>query len=361
MSYLIDKDLAKKVLMVSVIFRTSKPCGGGVSTVLECYDKYFDGLRHIPTWKYTNTLNKAWYFFYHWVEMILLLVFDRRIKIVHVHTAAGASFKRKMIMAKTARVFGKKVILHMHAADFREYYAESGKQDWIRNSINACDRLVVLSPQWMDYFISIGIDEAKIIILNNIVAMPSERKLESNDNTPVRMLFMGTLSQRKGIRDLLDVIIEHQEELKGKYMLRFGGNEDEKIIKKILADNKLDDVARFEGWVTGVKKQQLQEWANTYILPSYNEGLPISILEALAYGMPVISTPVGGIPEVVKNGRNGVLVEPGNKEEIWAALKHYIDNPSCIETEGKESLKIVEPFTPNYVLAHLKRIYEELL
>ena len=55
-------------------------------------------------------------------------------------------------------------------------------------------------------------------------------------------------------------------------MLRFGGNEDEDIIKKILADNKLDDVARFEGWVTGEKKQELQEWANTYILPSYNEG-----------------------------------------------------------------------------------------
>ena len=60
---IINRSLSKKVLMVSVIFRTTKPCGGGVSTVLECYDKYFDGLRHIPTWKYTNPLNKAWYFF----------------------------------------------------------------------------------------------------------------------------------------------------------------------------------------------------------------------------------------------------------------------------------------------------------
>lgn len=347
--------------MVSVIFRTTKPCGGGVSTVLECYDKYFDGLRHIPTWKYTNVLNKAWFFFYHWVELVLMLVFDRRLRIVHIHTAAGASFKRKMIIAKTARILGKKVILHMHAADFREYYAESDKQDWIRNSINVCDKLIVLSPQWRDYFISIGIDMKKIIILNNIVSMPEANSKVCEDKPPVRMLFMGTLSKRKGIRDLLSVIIEHHDELRGKYMLRFGGNEDEEIIKKILADNNLYDVAKFEGWVTGKKKQQLQEWANTYILPSYNEGLPISILEAMAYGMPIISTPVGGIPEVVKPGINGILVEPGNKDEIWRALKYYLDNPARIVSEGKESLKIVEPFTPNYVLAHLKKIYEEVL
>ena len=67
MSYFIEKDLSKKVLMVSVIFRTSKPCGGGVSTVLECYDKYFNGLRHIPTWKRTNAINKVWYFAYHYL------------------------------------------------------------------------------------------------------------------------------------------------------------------------------------------------------------------------------------------------------------------------------------------------------
>lgn len=357
---LIDKSLAKKVMMVSVIFRTSKPCGGGVSTVLECYDKYFDGLRHFPTWKYTNPLNKAWYFFYHWVELVLFLIFDRRIKIVHIHTAANASFERKMIMAKTARMFGKKVVLHMHAADFREYYAESSKQQWMRDSINACDKLIVLSPQWKDYFVQIGIDEHKIVILNNIVSTP-ESTSDDTTEPKVRFLFMGTLSQRKGIRDLLNVIIDHHEELRGKFMLRFGGNEDEEIIKKILADNELDDVARFEGWVTGEKKWNLLKWANCYILPSYNEGLPISILEAMAYGKPIVSTPVGGIPEVVKSGRNGILVEPGNKEQIWNALKHYIDNPDCIKQEGKESLEIVKPFTPDYVLSHLKKIYEELL
>lgn len=364
---IINRSLAQKVMMVSVIFRTTKPCGGGVSTVLECYDKYFDGLRHIPTWKYTNPLNKAWYFFYHWLEMILLLAFDRRLKIVHIHTAAGASFQRKIIMARTARFFGKKVILHMHAADFVEYYNASPKKEWIIKNIKACDRLIVLSPQWREFFIRVGIEGSKIIILNNIVTPPSEnvlaeRKTLCRDMKPaVRFLFLGWLGKRKGIWDLLDVLIAHHEELKGRFMLRFGGNEFEDEIKRLIADNHLEDIAQFEGWVNGNKKEQLLEWANCFILPSYNEGLPISILEAMSYGMPIISTPVGGITEVVKDGVNGIIVEPGNKEQIWQAIKYYIDYPQKIEEEGKKSLEIVKPFTPDYVLNQLKDIYKELL
>lgn len=364
---IINRDLARKVIMVSVIFRTSKPCGGGVSTVLECYDKYFSGLRHIPTWKYTNPLNKVWYFFYHWLELILLLIFDWRIRIVHIHTAAGASFRRKMIIAKTSKIFRKKVILHMHAADFVEYYETSKRKEWIRDGIMACDRLIVLSPQWRTFFIRIGIDARKITILNNIVTPPSpevmeKRKAKCKAMKPtLRFLFLGWLGKRKGIWDLLDVIAAHKEELENKFELRIGGNEFEKEIQQFIAQHNIEDIVRFEGWVNGKKKTALLEWANCFILPSYNEGLPISILEAMSYSMPVVSTPVGGIPEVVKNGTNGVMVTSGNKEEIWNAIKHYLDNPEYIEKEGRASLELVRPYTPEYVLNDLKKIYEDLL
>ena len=160
---------------------------------------------------------------------------------------------------------------------------------------------------------------------------------------------------------MLDVLVVHHEELRGRFLLRFGGNEFEREIEKLIADNRLEDIAQFEGWVNGQKKEQLLEWANCFILPSYNEGLPISILEAMSYGMPIISTPVGGITEVVKDRRNGVIVEPGNKEQIWDAIKKYIDNPQQLSSEGEESLKIVRPYTPNFVLNQLKENYKDLL
>ena len=95
---------------------------------------------------------------------------------------------------------------------------------------------------------------------------------------------------------------------------------EEEIIKAFIQNNQISDIAVFEGWVTGDKKIEYLNWADIYILPSYNEGLPIAILEAMSYSHPIISTPVGGIPEVVKDHQNGILVEPGNLEQI---KKHY--------------------------------------
>ena len=113
------------------------------------------------------------------------------------------------------------------------------------------------------------------------------------------------------------------------------------------------------GWVGGDKKINLLNWADVFILPSFNEGLPISILEAMSYGLPIISTPVGGIPEVVKD--NGTLVTPGNDGEICSAMKKYVDNHELLMKEGEMSLKIVETYLPEYVMMQLENIYIKLL
>ena len=131
---------------------------------------------------------------------------------------------------------------------------------------------------------------------------------------------------------------------------------------KLLAairDYRLENFVRFEGFVSGEKKIELLNWANVFVLPSFNEGLPISILEAMSYRMPIISTPVGGIPEVVDE-RNGKLVTPGNDKQIYEAIREYVDNGSLIKQQGDVSFKKVETYLPEYVLNHLKTIYEGL-
>lgn len=102
-------------------------------------------------------------------------------------------------------------------------------------------------------------------------------------------------------------------------------------------------------------------WADVYILPSYNEGLPIGILESMSYSHPIISTTVGGIPEVLFDGVNGRLIHPGNIGEIADAINTYLENPALIEKHGKESFRIVQAFFPEQVFGHLIKIYKELL
>ena len=144
----------------------------------------------------------------------------------------------------------------------------------------------------------------------------------------------------------------------GKAWLEIGGNKNEEALKEAIRAQHLEDCVHFNGFVSGDLKKELLSRSDVFVLPSYNEGLPISILEAMSYGCAIISTPVGGIPEVVKD--NGVLVQPGDIEGIAAAVARCGDEDACRKM-GLSSLKMVEAFHPEAVMASLKQIYESLL
>ena len=143
--------------------------------------------------------------------------------------------------------------------------------------------------------------------------------------------------------------------------LRIGGNQEEDILKARIEEYGLQKMVTFEGFVSGDKKIECLNWADAYILPSFNEGLPIGILEAMSYGDPIISSPVGGIPEVVKDGVNGCMVEPGNSEEIAAAILKFVQNKELIRLYGQESLRLVQPYLPETVFESLTKIYNQLI
>lgn len=122
----------------------------------------------------------------------------------------------------------------------------------------------------------------------------------------------------------------------------------------------MESFITYEGWIAGQKKIDCLNWEDVYILPSYNEGLPIAILEAMAYSHPVISTPVGGIPEVIKTGGNGILVKPGDTVAIAEAIKFYIENHDAISKQGDKAYSVVQDFFPEKVFGDLTKIYKSI-
>lgn len=353
---LLFKNISKKILFLGVSMKTK----GGMTAVLVSYKKYIEGMQFIPTWKLGNKLVKSWYALQAIVRTWLKCKFDKNIKIVHIHGAANASFYRCKIFINLAKKLGKKVILHEHAADFVEFYNNTTNKADISDTINKCDKLIVLSESWKQYFISIGIEQNIISVLNNIVSPPEIKSIKRVDDK-LHLLYMGEISNRKGAFDLLKAVCKEKEFFKDKLLLRMGGNEVDGDIKGFIKDNGLDCFVSYEGWIAGEYKKECLNWEDVYILPSYNEGLPIAILEAMSYSHPVISTPVGGIPEVVENKRNGILVEPGNQREIADAIKYYIENKDQIKIHGEKGYEIVKNFFPETVFESLTNIYGTLL
>jgi len=354
----IKKDIAKQVLMIGVCYKHNAQ--GGMESVIKIYNKYWENFRYITIWRNSNFFIKFFYVIYAFKKVFFLLLFDKNIKIIHIHTAAYSSFYRTAIFVNLAKLFRKKVILHIHAGRFNDFYKESSNKAFIIKLLNKCDKLIVLSRSWKDWFSGLGINKTKITILNNIVDYPVIKK-EHKKHKKLTFLFLGKIEKLKGIYDLLTVIAKNKKLLGNKILLRIGGYGEIKQLEQFIANKNLSKTVTFLGWVSGYKKIEELNNADVFILPSYNEGLPISILESLSYGLPVISTPVGGISEIVHSGKNGILVTPGNLEEIKNSLLFFVNNKEKTDSYGNESKKIASNFFPDSVMSSLIEIYSKLL
>jgi glycosyltransferase involved in cell wall biosynthesis len=357
---LIPSTVSRAVIMTGVYYEKNHP--GGISAVIQYWSRYIEGLQYYPEYKEGTRLVQWYWYIATYLRLFFRFAFDRRIKILHCHTAAGYDFIRTSSFVRLAKVFGKKVIIHSHASRFKDYYMQSGdeRKKKICKILNSADVLIVLSESWREWFVGVGVESSIITVLHNITEYPTVIDNIDSKGIKKNFLFLGEIGPRKGVFDLLEAIALHKDVLRNRMELRIGGNKMEEKLKAFLIDNELEDFVFFEGFVTGNRKIELLNWADIYILPSFNEGLPISILEAMSYSMPIISTPVGGIPEVV-NDNNGVLVSPGNCDEIFAALIKYLDNPDLISIHGEESRKKAEAYLPDNVMRDLLVIYTKLL
>ena len=140
-----------------------------------------------------------------------------------------------------------------------------------------------------------------------------------------------------------------------------GGDGDIEEVNQIITNEKLEDIVKYEGWVSGEKKVELLNMADAYILPSYNEGLPISVLEAMSYKLPIISTKVGGIPEILEDGINGFIMEPGDKKAIKEAIDRLMNDVDLRKKMGLESAHKVKAHLPEHVEKQLEQLYDHLL
>jgi Glycosyltransferase len=356
MENIINKFICNKVLMVGLSY---KVLPGGMSSVIQYYDPHFEKLRYVSTYRYYGKISRIIYFSIATIKIFLLLLLDRRLQIVHIHSAADGSFVRASIVMKICKLFGKKILLHSHASRFKDYYNESSNKTKILKNLNMADVLIVLSKSWKIWFQTIGVDDRHIMVLNNITALP-QIKVTTRTDDKLHLLFLGLLGERKGIFDIIKSMSEHKKDFQNKLIFRIGGNTHEDELISAIKHYGLEEFVTFEGWVSGDKKTDLLNWADAYILPSYNEGLPIGILEAMSYGCAIIASPVGGIPEVVKNKHNGIIVQPGNTDDIANAIRDLFDKETLM-TMSDTSKEIVKDYLPDEVIRNLSNIYRSVL
>jgi len=349
----------KKALIISPNYKLRK---GGIASVISLYKKYLkEKFIYTPSIYFQNIILSSILFPINLLEISFRLFTKPSIKIVHIHGSHGGSFYRKYIIFwLSKKIFKKQVIYHLHSSDFKIFYrkASKGIKLKINYLINNSNVIIVLSEEWRDYILN-NFNPKKIKILENIVEK-QKHHLGCNKSDKLILLFLGRIGDRKGIFDLLEVISNLNNSHKNRLELYIGGDGEIDKLKKVIKNQNLNNV-HFVGWVKDTQKTELLNKCDVFVLPSYNEGLPISLLEALSFGKPIISTSIGGIPRILKNNVNGYLIEPGNEKQLENAIISYLNNKDKVKSHGEEGLTIVKNYYPENVLSKLNNIYEEIL
>ncbi len=348
-------DLSRSVLTASCKYAPPK---GGVAQVVCIYSRLvFPVFLSVTNSGPGNAVYKLLTAFGALLQMCGILLLNRRVRIVHIHTASYNSFRRSVWFVRLAKLMRRKVVLHIHGGGFKEYYAT--QPEWIVRTLNRCDAIIALTPSWQDFFL--GVTSGPFVaVVPNIVEPPLKCSVAHHGHC-LHLLFLGLVTEAKGIFDLLEVLGEHSAELRGKVMLHVGGNGKTDQLCEYIKRHGIEDIVKFEGWVSGGEKAKLLSACDAFILPSYTEGLPISILEAMAYGKPVLATPVGGIPEIVEHGKNGLLFGAGDKEAMLAAIRLLYENRDLLSGMGKAARVKCSANLPDKVGEVLEDLYKRLL
>lgn len=285
--------------------------------------------------------------------------------IVHIHTSRSFHYlKDVMFGSLIAKKYRSKIVLSIHVGEIKTVnrYLAKPIQKLAINGINKYfSQVVFLSHKIKNQFILAGLDREKCKVLYNFHDLPpldvNVTKLEQNCGK-LRCIFMGMLNRDKGILDLMSALSECLEK---DVHLDICGNITDETIREALEERKrkISTCATLWGYVQGSQKRDLLERADVLILPSYHEGLPLVVLEALASGCALIVTPVGALPELLTE-KNAIWVQPGDIKGLEKAIKTLQDDEQLLKSMKSANREKGDFFTLYSHINQLCEIYDKL-
>ena len=281
--------------------------------------------------------------------------------IIYIHLSDGGSLLRKAIIALIALIFHKPVLMHTHGAEFHVTYSHLPQlaKQCLNVIFRWCNGFIVLSNTWKDFYVlNLGLNQEQVFVLPNPTELPEQIPQRLNVSK-VTLLFCGRVGERKGTFDLIKAFAKLPQEIQNHSQLTIAGDGDLQTARNFVEKFNLTAYINFVGWVNSEDRDKLLAKADIFILPSYNEGLPMAILEAMGWGLPVITTPVGGIPELVIPGKNGLLITPGDIQELSQAMQSLIKNETLRLSLGKDARATVTPFDVHNYFGQLSDIFSQ--
>jgi glycosyltransferase involved in cell wall biosynthesis len=275
--------------------------------------------------------------------------------VLHVHAGTRREFWSSVPLMAFGLAARCPLLLHLHGGDFRSFYegASAPSRALIGFFLERATA-VLASCDAMRAWLHGVARRAEVACVPAPVMVQGATAPAGRENI---VLFMGRLEPHKGVFDLMDAVAALRAEVPDLRLV-FAGEGRRRALAKYAKHLGIGECVKVTGWLGPSAKRALFEAAAVYARPSYEDGLPLSLLEAMAARVPVVASAVGGIPEVVVNEVSGLLLAPGDTASLQRRLRRLIKEPLVSARLGKAAHESVRlRFAPERMVARIEEVY----
>lgn len=343
-----------KVLMVG----SAEQSGGGVASVLRLMKQMPFWEKYRCGWLGTQIQRsygvKLWYALKAYAKALFTIWgYD----IVHFHTVPDKICLIIQLPVLLLALAGrKKIVMHIHMGNQLEDHTQNGLFIWC---LNRADCVVLLAKKWQNLFETLYPRvKAKTAVIYNACAPTPAVDYSVKEKS---IIFAAHLDENKRA----DLLLQAWKRLRGDFPdwhITIMGNGDVEGYSRLCHEMGLDDCVTFTGYITGKQKEDVWNKASIYCMCSRHEGFPMVVLEAWARGIAVVTTPVGGLPDVIEEGRNCLTFPFGDAEALTKQLRRLIESPELRRSMAEYSKTFGERvFAPERISESVDALYKELL
>lgn len=291
--------------------------------------------------------------------------------LVHVNPSMSwSAVRRDMRFARKAHRFGLPIVVTFHGWNktYESHLERTRKPEKLREVFGEAGAILVLASEFREKLVEWGFDEQKIIVATTMVedslvdGLDIEAKLSNiGVSKPINVLFLSRIIKAKGIYEAM----ETHRLLKGTYssvrLIIAGDGSALKAAQRYVAKKGLEDVT-FLGYVSGDSKRKVLAQADVYLLPTYGEGMPVSVLEAMAFGLPIVTRAVGGLKDFFENGKMGFITQSSDPAIFAQMSEKLITKPKLRERIGRYNYEYaMEHFLASKVVRRIETIYQDVI
>lgn len=314
-------------------------------------------------WKFINWINAL-----ENILEFLLVIVTIKPDLVHIGTAYGASFAKHSLMVYISRLFNIPVIIQPHCSPNKLIPEHSSHwRTYVLFSLSLCEGIIIISKEWdmlLGLFPNINIRYIpNVIDVKPYMRLPRPREIA---NGQVNILYLGRIHWEKGLFDLINAVAiihnmggtEFQVNIVGESL----SNEELESVKESIESNDLQGIIKIFEPEYGERKINRFALTDIFVLPSYYEGMPMSIIEAMAAGLPVVGSSVGGIPQLIEEQETGFMVNPGDVQALSTYLLELINSPEKRLVMGASGRrKVAQYFDIENAIEPLVSLYQEIV